>query len=97
MCRVHISDSVEIKFKPFILLACKMLQAEYIVTRLQDAAQNLRRTVEQFDLLFSGEITEEQATRHGLFIEHPPLTVDWDALTADNAIVSHLFFVAINF
>jgi hypothetical protein len=51
--------------------------------------------VEQFDLLFTGEITEEQAIRHGIFVEHPPMTIDWDALTADEAIVSQSFFLKI--
>ena len=71
-----------------------VLQAEYIVSRLQDTAQNLQRTIEQFDLLFNAEITEEQAVRHGLFIDHPSMTVDWDSFTSDEYIVIYSFCIS---
>jgi len=68
-----------------------VFQAEYIVSRLQDTVQNLQRTIEQFDLLFNAEMTEEQGLRHGLFNDHPPMTVDWDAFTSDEYIVIHIY------
>ena len=71
-------------------------QAEYIVSRLQDTVENLRRINDQFDSLSRGEMTEEQATRQGLFVEHTPMTVDWEIFASSETIV-HTFLVVTSF
>lgn len=68
------------------------------MSRLQDTLQNLHQVNDRFDLLSGGELTEDQADRHGLFAEHAPMTVDWEVFSSTETLVCPIFdFSNMNF